>query len=157
MKKFLLPIIVSLLAVVGLTGAGVATSTSHSVPAKVLSATASQQSAGIKTLQAKLRQFHGRKLTAKDLRALGLRPASKSLAGHRLRPNGARIADVGCTYWYTYQYAGFVWVNRWYCGPYYSYPWYPYYYLYDNFYLCNYANSGCVNTHVWYWQYYLYY
>lgn len=122
----------------------------------MLSASASQRSSGIAALQAKLRQFHGKKLTARQLRALGLRPASKSLTVHRLR-RGAKIADVGCTYLTTYQYSGFAWVNRYYCGPYYSYPWYPYYYLYDNFYLCSASNTGCLSTNKWYWQYYLYY
>jgi hypothetical protein len=141
-----------------LVGTSAAMSHSGSVPSKVLSSSAAQRSAGMAALQAKLRQFHGKKLTARQLRALGLRTPSKSLAGHRLRHNGARVADVGCTYWYTYQYAGFVWVNRYYCGPGYSYPWYPYYYLYDNFYLCPAGSTtNCASTRLWYWEYYLYY
>jgi hypothetical protein len=158
MKKYALAA-VSVLAVAGFTvGAASATASRGTVPARVLSSSATQRAATMSALQTKLRSYGNRKLSTQTLRSLGLRPVSGSLAKHHLKLHVAHKADVYAgSYWYTYHYAGFAWVNRYIYGPFYSYPWYPYYYLYDNFYLCNYANSGCTYTHLWYYEYYLYY
>ena len=62
----------------------------------------------------------GKGPTVRQLEALGLRPDPKQLAArfnklaHSTR---ARAADIGSTYWFTYQYYGHVWADVYYTGP----------------------------------------
>jgi hypothetical protein len=71
--------------------------------------------------------------------------------------NAVNTHAVGCNYWYTWHYLGNVWVDSYYCGPYYSYPWWPYYRIYDNFKVCNSSGYNCISAQSWTWQDYLYY
>jgi hypothetical protein len=124
---------------------------------------AKTRTAAIAKLESRLVKIGaGKRLSAKQLKALGLRPASAATSArmNRLRKHGvARAATVGSVYWYSYTYAGVVYVDRWYDGPFVSGSWDPYYVIYDNFriggnyadifyyeYLLDYNNSGA-----WYW------
>ena len=159
MRKILIAF-ASLAVMVGLVGSAEA---GTSVLAK--SQTTHAPSITRALMNAKLAKIeHSKRLTRGQLRALGLKPVSRQQAAalNRLRSAStskgeAKAATAGCTYWYTWHNAGNSWVDRYYCGPYYSYPWYPYYYLYDNFKTCTYAGGSCIAANAYTYYYYGYY
>ena len=106
----------------------------------------------------------GRGPTLQQLKALGLRPASrqqvarfKQLQSRHL----ARAATAGATYWYTWQYSGNIWVDDYYSGPYFTdgatdlvdgsfYS--EYYIVYDNFKTCTSSGGDCLDASAYTYQ-----
>lgn len=103
----------------------------------------------------------GKRLSAHELKALGLKPVSHKQAAriNRLRhkTNGrAKAAEVGSTYWYTWQNAGFSWVDTYYDYDYYSSD-YSWFITYDNYKTCDLSGYNCIDAHAYVVTYYLYY
>ena len=100
-------------------------------------------------------------LTAKQIKTEGVAvkrvsPKVALLARQlRSRTRGARAATAGSTYWYTYQSLDNSWVDRWYTGGFYSYPYY-YYVVYDNFKTCEYSGNNCIDGNAYTYRYLVY-
>jgi hypothetical protein len=109
-----------------------------------------------------LRLDAGKSLNAKRLKAegVGVKPASRGvtrLANQlRKRAGGAKAATAGSTYWYTFQNYDNSWVDRFYTGGFYEYP-YEYYVVYDNFKTCEYTGENCIDGNAFTYQYLVYY
>jgi hypothetical protein len=157
MKKYLLTI-ASLLTMVGLMSvasvnalaAKPAARTTHAPPAVSLG-----------TREQALSALGNKVLTREQLKALGLKRVPRAELARiktlRKHAGGVRVATAGTNYWYTWQNDRNSWVDRYYSGPYYSYPWYPYYVVYDNFKTCTYSGTGCIDGDAYTFQYLLYY
>jgi hypothetical protein len=147
----------SLALMVGLVGTAQAAATAPTTSAPP-AVKASTRAADL----SKLNLGSGKRLNAHQLKALGLKRVSgQDLARvqklQKKSKDTASASAVGSTYWYTWQNARNSWVDRYYSGAYYSYPWYPYYVVYDNFKTCTYDGSYCVDAHAYTYQYLLYY
>jgi hypothetical protein len=113
---------------------------------------------------AKLHVNRHTRLTAHQLKALGLRPDPRWLAArfkklaHTTR---AMAADAGATRWFTYQYYGPFWANVAYDGPYVDGIGRTYYGVYSNYVMCGaFATPGqaavpdghnCIDLNVYSW------
>jgi hypothetical protein len=143
--------------------AGTATAATSTPTAKAPPAvSAATQAADLSKLKADLSKLGNAKLTAAQAKSLGLQKASsKDVARlkqlQKQNSSQAKASHVGSYFWYTWHNARNSWVDRFYSGPYYSYPWYPYYVIYDNFITCNYSGTGCIDADAYTYQYYLYY
>jgi hypothetical protein len=145
----------SLAVVVGLVGTAHATAApTTSAPPEVSAAT---RAADLSKLN-----LGSKRLSKIELKALGLKPLARRDVARvkRLqaqREGTATASAAGSYYWYTWQNARNSWSDRYYSGAYYSYPWYPYYVVYDNFKTCTYSGTDCLDGHAYTYQYYLYY
>jgi hypothetical protein len=121
LKKIIVLTLASLSLMSGLAGAaqatpGRTTKAPPPVPARV-------RNAELSALMSKLAKLHlkrGARPSARELKALGLRPDPKQLAARFKRltkSTRARAATAGSTYWFTYQYYGHFWADVYYRGP----------------------------------------
>jgi hypothetical protein len=121
LKKIITLTLASLSLTIGLaTAAQASPGRTTNPPPPVLASVRNAESA----LTSKLAKLHLKRHTrptARQLKALGLRPDPSWLAArfkklaHTTR---ARAADMGATYWFTYDYSGPFWANVYYDGPY---------------------------------------
>jgi hypothetical protein len=94
-------------------------------------------------LTSKLAKLHVKprtRLTAPQLKALGLKPDPSWLAAkfkHLAHSTGARVADQGATRWFTYDYYGPFWANVAYDGPYLDGIGRTYYGVFSNYVMCD--------------------
>jgi hypothetical protein len=155
-KKYLMTI-ASLLTMVGIIGFAQV----GAAAAKPSRTTHAPHAISAQTREAALAKLGHKRLSSQELRRLGLRRVSgKQLARIRQLRNHrgmARTSAVGTYYWFTWQNARNSWVDRYYSGAYYSYPWYPYYVVYDNFKTCTYSGYYCIDANAYTYQYLLYY
>jgi hypothetical protein len=140
LKKIITLMIASLSLTIGLATAaqaapGRTTNRPPSVPPSVRNA-----ESALTSKLAKLHVKRDTRLTAPQLKSLGLKPDPNWLAAkfkqlaHSTR---ARAADAGATPWFTYQYYGPFWVNVAYDGPHLDGIGRTYYYVYSNYVMCN--------------------
>ena len=160
MKRFCLTI-AAMAVMMGTVGSAAAiASPSASHHPTVSKATRTAQMA---KLDARLSKLGNKRLSAQQLKSLGLRPASsadvaraKRMAGH----GQARVANIGTT-WFDWHWAGVsplqTWIHTGFVGPYYSYPWYPYYYLFNDVYVCTGSDTGCQQADEYFYEYLVYY
>jgi len=110
--------------------------------------------AALSTLRSKLAALHlqrGAQPSARELKALGLRPDPGWLAArfkkltHSTR---ASVADVGTTYWFTWNPYGQIWANVYYAPPFTD----PYgdtqYDLFSNYWVCDSHGNNCIDTNI---------
>jgi hypothetical protein len=101
---------------------------------------------------AKLHLKRGARPSARELKALGLRPVPKPLAARLnklAKSTSARVADVGSTYWFRYQYYGHFWADVYYDGPYPTGYGQIYYDVFSNYQIWDYQGTNCINLNVW--------
>ena len=160
MKRFCLTI-AALAVMMGTMGSAAAVASPQRARDAVPSISAATRTAQLAKLTAKLSKLEskGTRLSVQQLKSLGLRPASSRdvARAKRMGHNGkAAVADIG-TSWYDWQYAGVTWVHTGYTGAYYSYPWYPYYVLYNDMYICTTSGTSCQQADTYFYEYLLYY
>jgi hypothetical protein len=158
LKKILMTL-ASLSLVIGLVGSAEAGATAPA-PAQTTKAPAALAASTREAVLSKLGS--SKHLSRQQLKALGLKPASRQQVARikqlqKKSNRAARTSTVGCTYWYTHQYYGVIWIDSYYCGPYYSYPWYPYYVIYNNWKFCTTSGTNCINLNIWTYEYLVYY
>lgn len=161
MKKIITLTLASLSLTIGLATAAQATPARTTNPPPPVPASVRNAESALTSKLAELHVKRHTRLTAGQIKALGLKPDPRWLAArfqkltHSTR---ARAADMGATYWFTYQYSGPFWANVDYSGPY-SDGYGPIYYqVYSNYVMCNwFATEGqaaapdgnnCVNLNV---------
>jgi hypothetical protein len=159
--KKTLAALASLAVMVGTVGA--AQAGTHAPTRHAARSTKAPPAVKASTRAADLAKFRsGKRLSARQLRALGLKPLSHRQVARikklqKMSKHRATMSAVGAHYWFTWQNARNSWSDRYYSGPYYSYPWYPYYVVYDNWKTCTFSGTNCIDAHAYTYQYYLYY
>ena len=162
MKKIIALTLASLSLTIGLATAAQATPGRTTYPTPSVPASLRNAESAVTSKLAKLHVKRGTRLTARQLKALGLKPDPSWLAArfktlaHSTR---ARAADAGATPWFTYQYYGPFWVNVAYDGPHLDGIGRTYYYVYSNYAMCNWFatpaqaaapdGDNCVNLNVY--------
>jgi hypothetical protein len=161
-KRIIALTLASLSLTIGLAGAAQAQpgQTSHAPP-PLPTSTVNAEVSALTIKFAKLHIMRGAGLSARELKALGLRPVPKQLAARfkRLAHSGrARAATAGSTFWFTQFYYGQVWQDVYYSGPYSNAGAIPpgsgiglftYYLVYMNFKVCDPFQSHCIPTNVY--------
>jgi hypothetical protein len=153
LKKIIVLTLASLSLMTGLAGAaqatpGRTTNAPPPVPARVRNAEQSALTSKLATLHLK----RGLRPSARELKALGLKPVPKPLAARLkqlTKSNRARAATVGSTYWFTYQYYGHFWADVYYDGPYFNSGGNMYYLVYSNYKICDSAGGACTDLNVY--------
>jgi len=158
MKKVLL-ILASLALLVGV----VASAQSSARPSKTALTTKAPPALSASTRAADLSRLGNKHLSTKQLKALGLKPASRQQVARikQLQKSSsksvARSSHVGTYAWYTNHYYGNTWQDVRYSGTYTWGYWDPYYVIYDNFKTCNNSGTGCIDADAYTYQYLLHY
>ena len=150
LKKIIALTFASLSLTIGPAAAAQATPGRTTNPPPVPASVRNAESA----LTSKLAKLHVKRhtrLTARQLKALGLRPDPKPLAARfkgLANSTRAKAAGVGSTYWFTYQYYGSVWADVYYDGPQFNAT-SAYYVVYSNYKICDAYGSDCIATNVY--------
>jgi len=157
MKKILL-LLASLALLVGV----VASAQSNARPSNTALTTKAPRALSASTRAADLSKLGNKRLSSKQLKALGLKPASRQQLARlkqlqKSSKSVARTSHVGTYAWYTNHYYGNTWQDVRYSGPYYSGYWSPYYVIYDNFKTCTNSGTGCIDGDAFTYQYFLHY
>ena len=139
MKKLIALTLASLSLTIGPAAAAQATPGRTTNPPRPVPASVRNAESALKSKLAKLHVKRHTRLTARQLKALGLKSDPSWLAArfkklaHSTR---AKAADVGATPWFTYDYSGPFWANVYYNGPYVTTIGDTYYQVYSNWVMC---------------------
>lgn len=153
MKKIIVLTLASLSLMTGLAAAaqarpGRTTNAPPVVPTRVRNA----EQSGLTSKLAKLHLKRGARPSARELKALGLKPVPKPLAARFKQLTSsirARAAAAGPTYWFTYQYYGHFWADVYYDGPYFNSAGNTYYVINSAYKICDSVGGGCIGLHVY--------
>jgi hypothetical protein len=120
LKRIIALTLASLSLTIGLAAAAQATPGRTTNPPPPVPASVRNAESALTSKLAKLHVNRQTRLTARQLKALGLKP-DPSWLGARFKKlahsTRARAAAVGATPWFTYQYSGPFWANVYYSGP----------------------------------------
>ncbi|MBV8734617.1 MAG: hypothetical protein JO120_07550 [Solirubrobacterales bacterium] len=115
---------------------------------------ASDRNADLSALTSKLAELHikrHKRLTVREVKALGLTPVPKQLAtklNKVAESTRASAAAVGDTYWYTYHYHGHFYADVYYSGPFLDSRGDTTYSDYNNYKICDWHGNNCIGLNV---------
>ena len=152
MKRIIALTLAGLSLTIGLATAAQATPGRNTNPPPPVTASVRNAESALTSKLAKLHVKPHTGLTARELKALGLKLDPSWLAArfkqlaHSTR---ARAADAGATYWFTYQYYGHFWADVYYDGPYLNSRGYTNYTVYSNYKICDWRGNNCIDLNVY--------